>query len=91
MAGGAGNDRIFLGGGDDTLIFADGGGTDRVYGFGQGDRIVFEIEGIETFADVLTFASGSQGRTEFEFDDATSLAVYGLDAHALTEDQFLFA
>ncbi|MDF3384714.1 MULTISPECIES: calcium-binding protein [unclassified Sulfitobacter] len=90
VAGGAGDDRIFLGSGDDVLVFANGGGRDRVYGFGQGDQIAFDIEGIETFTDVLAFASGSRGRTEFEFDDVTTLTVYGLDAHTLTEDQFLF-
>lgn len=90
VAGGAGDDRIFLGSGDDVLVFANGGGRDRVYGLGQGDQIAFDIEGIETFTDVLAFASGSRGRTEFEFDDVTTLTVYGLDAHTLTEDQFLF-
>lgn len=90
VAGGAGNDRIFLGSGDDVLVFADSGGADQVYGFGRGDRIAFDIEGVQTFTDVLAFASGSRWRTEFEFDDATTLMVYGLDAHTLSEDQFLF-
>lgn len=91
LGGDGGNDLLRGGQGEDTFVFADGGGHDTVLDFQSGiDHIALDIEGIETFEDVLAVAEDRALGVELEFDDS-SVLLRGVDIADLDEGTFIFA
>ena len=90
VEGGTGDDQIFLRRGVDTIVFSEGDGADTVNSFGSRDVIELDVDGIESFADVLEVASGQGRRVEIDFGDGDSLTLTNTSLDDLSESNFLF-
>ena len=100
ITGGAGDDLLFGGQGVDTFTFETGDGSDRIVDFRpsvarrnrfiEGDKIALGVEGIDSFDDLLEFASQERGGVLFDFGEGDELFLSGTRLAALDEDQFSF-
>ncbi|WP_299505664.1 Ig-like domain-containing protein [uncultured Roseobacter sp.] len=98
LDGGAGNDLMKGGSGIDTFVF--NGGMDVIQDFDVGfvgqilvrpsDQIVIDIEGTESFEDLLGIASQSDQSLIFAFSDDNSLALHGIQLAEIDADMFSF-
>ena len=92
IAGGAGDDNLRGGLGDDTIVFSEGDGDDLVLGFDRAgdDVIVLDVDGIDSFADVLDAAGPGRGRVTLDFGDGDALTLVGVRLGSLDESDFAF-
>lgn len=90
VEGGTGDDQIFLRRGVDTIVFNQGDGDDTVNNFGKRDVFQLDVEGIETFDDVIDAASGRGRRVELDFGDGDSITLTNTSLDDLSESNFLF-
>lgn len=88
LHGGTGNDTAIGGNGADLFMFTGGDGDDIIRDFleTEGDSLLFDVDGIDSFADLQATGSASGGGTTFDFADAGSLHLQGLDLNNLTSD-----
>lgn len=93
LDGGRGRDKLFGGDDSDVFVFAQDSSRDVVFDFDQseGDRLAFNIEGVETAEDALSYASDVRGGVRFDFGRGDALTVLHLDVADLTADDFFFA
>ncbi|MDP5215781.1 fasciclin domain-containing protein [Ruegeria sp. 2205SS24-7] len=91
--GGEGNDYIFGGWGKDSFVFENGDGRDTILDFRVGsDKIdLTGYEGIHDFHDIEDDISARFFRTVIELDDGDQISLFGVRAHQLDADDFLFA
>ncbi len=83
------------GAGDDTFVFADDHGrdtiTDFVAGAAGGDVIdLRRLTAAASFTDVMAAAAQIGDDTVIDFGDGNSIALLGVDATQLEEQDFLF-
>ncbi|EFL88196.1 tandem-95 repeat protein [Ahrensia sp. R2A130] len=100
ITGGAGADVLFGGRGVDTFVFGEGSGRDTIYDFKTtrstnssliaGDQIAISIDGIDSFAQLLSYGSQSGGGVLFDFGGGDELFLRGTQLAALDENQFSF-
>ena len=93
IGGGAGNDHLGGGFGDDLFLFSRGDGFDKIVGFDRfgDDRIGLSVEGVESFDDLASLARDVRGGVTFLFGEGDALLVRGVDLDDLAADDFLFA
>lgn len=98
LAGGTEDDRLHGGWGRDTFVFNEGDGHDRVVDFdtggyrfwsGQsGDKVRLDVDGIETFDDLLAHAHQTRNGVSFEFGDGDTLTLNQTRLSQLNESHF---
>ena len=77
--GGAGNDRLWGNAGEDTFVFGNGSGHDVIedfetaFFFGEEDRLLLDIDGVDSKWDLISNLERDGRDLIFEFDDETSL------------------
>lgn len=96
IIGGRGNDVLQGGAGNDTFVFTRGDGIDRIRDFDRNgdDRISLDIEGINSFEDLLETATvRSYSRSDsvtFDFGQGDKLTLNVADFDSLSADDFIF-
>ncbi len=95
LNGGAGDDYIIAGNGKDTLIFEDLFGNDTVWSFEEGesgeDVISFQdIDGLESFEDVVAVARQEGLDTIINVSDDASITLKRVGLENLNEADFIF-
>lgn len=91
VEGGGGTDRLFGGRGDDHFVYAEGDGADRLLDFGRGDdRLSIEVEGIETFDDLVATATDNRAGLTFDFGGGDSVFLRGADLDDVDAGDFAF-
>lgn len=100
LAGGTEDDGLHGGWGRDTFVFNEGDGHDQVLDFDTGgyrfwsnqsaDKVRLDVEGIETFDDLLAHAHQSWRGVSFEFGDGDKLTLNHTWLSQLNEDHFDF-
>jgi len=97
LSGGAGDDLIFGGRGSDTFTFSTGDGSDVVFGFSAsrrsfipGDELRLNVDGIDSYDDLLGAATQTWGGVLFDFGNGDEVFLAGTRLAALDEDQFTF-
>ncbi len=98
LSGGEGNDQLIGGWGVDTFVF--NGGEDVIHDFESGfdffwwslpgEKIVLNIEGVESFDDVLSVATQHGSNTVLDFGDGDSLTLRNIWVSELESDYFEF-
>ncbi|MEM9551162.1 MAG: Ig-like domain-containing protein [Pseudomonadota bacterium] len=97
LDGGAGDDVMKGGWGRDTFVF--GGGHDQIRDFDTGrgfffswpsETIVLDLDGVDSFDDVLAAASRQGRSTVLEFSETDSLTLRGVHVYELDSDMFAF-
>ena len=93
ISGGTGRDFLIGGRGDDVFIFNEGDGNDKILDFDRrgDDRLLLNIEGVDSFEDVLDAVEETWKGVTLDFDDAGSITLAGVDADELSASDFLFA
>ena len=91
LHGGAGDDTLSGGRGDDAIVFETGDGDDTVLRFDRrgDDTLILNVEGIDSFEDVLDSASQIANVTTLDFGDAGSLRLVGTRLSDLDETDFV--
>ena len=94
--GGSGNDMLFGGQGADTFFYGAGDGQDIIFDFSPGanvagDRLAIDIEGIDNFSDLMSYASHQGNTLSFDFGNGDMLILKHTQLAALDEDMFTFA
>ena len=93
MRGGTGDDALFGGAGRDNFLFASGDGTDVIEGFdysSAGDRIVFDLDGITSFDEMLARAQQQEGGVLLDLGNGDEIFLKGTQLAALDRDSFTF-
>lgn len=91
LDGNAGDDVLTGGRGADQFVFFAGSGTDRVRDFEQGvDVIDLRPMGLEGFADIADGIVDGPNGARIVLENGDALILTGIDAAALTADDFLF-
>ncbi len=100
ITGGTGNDYLFGGRGSDTFVFRRGDGVDRVFDFEttrayrhftlEGDKITIDVDGVDSFADLMAHADQVGYSTVLDFGNGDKLILYGTQLSALDQDAFTF-
>lgn len=98
MDGGAGDDLMKGGRGVDTFVF--NGGDDVIQDFDTGfdwwffsrpsDQVVIDVDGIDSFEDLIAGASQSGRAVTFQFSEDDSLTLRNTHLDALDADMFSF-
>ena len=89
LDGGAGNDILVGGSGADQFVF--NGGIDFVLDFTQGeDELVVDIEGVDSFDDLLATGRQVEDRVVFVFDETDRLVLLDQSMETLSADNFSF-
>jgi Spondin_N/RTX calcium-binding nonapeptide repeat (4 copies) len=91
IAGGEGDDWIAGGAGADTFMFQGGDGNDEIAGFGKDDQIALNVEGVDSFEDVLAHATQRNSGVVIDFGDDGSIFLPGESLGRLSADHLLFA
>ena len=92
IGGGTENDALVGGHGNDVFVFAKGDGKDTIYDFDRlgDDRLALNVDGFNTFEDVLDVAHDVYGVVKLDFGAGDALVLYGVDVADLSADDFLF-
>ncbi len=90
ITGGAGNDRLRGGRGSDAFRFVSGDGHDEIVDFAAEDRLVLDLESINSFAGVLSHAVETRRGLELDFGHEGSLWLRGADLGSLSAEQVSF-
>lgn len=100
LIGGTGSDILFGGRGQDTFHFAEGDESDIIADFQRGrsnafftiagDKISLDVDGINSFADLMAVASEDGRDTVFDFGDGDVLVLNATRLAALDADMFTF-
>ncbi len=102
LNGNEGNDRLWGGWGQDTFVFSEGDGRDRIMDFdtGQrpwwwgyrsgGDKISINMDGVDSYDDLMDVASQQGRHTVFDFGDGDKLILSYTRLAALDQDAFTF-
>ncbi len=93
LNGGRGNDNLIGGDDADIFVFAENYDADNIRDFSQedGDRLAFNIDGVETYSDALAYASDERAGVRFDFGDGDTLLVRDLEVADLSANDFFFA
>jgi Ca2+-binding RTX toxin-like protein len=91
IAGGEGDDWMAGGAGADTFLFQGGDGNDNIVSFGKDDRIAVNVEGVNSFEDVLAHATQHDFGVAIDFGDNGSISLLGKSLSRLSADDLLFA
>lgn len=101
LAGGTENDRLHGGWGRDTFVYNEGDGHDRVLDFDTGsnwswfsrpgDTVRLDVDGIDSFQDLLAHADQKRGGVTFDFGEGDKLTLEGARLSRLNESHFEFA
>ena len=98
ITGGAGLDLLFGGAGRDTFNYSSGAGVDIIADFSTGrrwfssggDRIAINVDGIDSFEDLMAHASQQGSATVFDFGNGDLLVLSHTRLSALDSDVFSF-
>ncbi|MEM7058962.1 MAG: spondin domain-containing protein [Pseudomonadota bacterium] len=92
IAGGAGFDFIRGGRGDDQFLFSSGDDYDVIKDFNQrgDDQLVLNVDGIESFDDVLSNAHDTRFGVKLDLGDGDGILLRRVDLDELSESDFLF-
>lgn len=93
IMGGRGNDFLVGGRGNDLFYYADGDGDDIIKGFGrrtEDDRLVLDVEGIDSFEALLDTAYETRRGVEFDFGKEGSIFLVGQSVENLDAEDFSF-
>ena len=102
ISGGSGDDQLWGGWGNDQFIFTDGDGRDQIMDFSlgvnywwyksRGDSILIDVDGIDSFTDLMDIASQDGRDTRFDFGDGDGdlLILSNIQLTALDQDVFSF-
>ncbi len=94
-----GYDRLYGGRGEDLFVFAEGNGIDRIEDFETGgqrwfsrgeDVVRIDVEGIDSFADLLETSIGSHRHASFDFGDGDLLILRHTRLSELSASDFDF-
>lgn len=98
ITGGAGRDVLFGGAGRDTFHYSAGAGVDIIADFSTGrrwfssggDRITIDVDGVDSFEDLMAHASQVGRNTVFDFGNGDLLVLNHTRLSALDSDVFSF-
>ncbi|EFO28694.1 outer membrane adhesin like protein [Roseibium sp. TrichSKD4] len=100
LSGGAGNDRLWGGWGRDNFVYEAGDGRDKIMDFetghhwgwfrSRGDTISIDVDGIDSFTDLMGTASQDGRNVVFDFGNGDELILSGTRLAALDKDAFTF-
>lgn len=100
LDGGSGNDVLIGGHGRDEFHFASGSGQDEILDFetgysiwrftSVGDEIVLDLDGVDSFSDLMRYAEQSGRDTVFDFGNGDVLVLNETRLSALDADMFTF-
>ena len=93
LDGGAGNDILRGGAGADTFVVDDDeGGRDRIADFAHGVDVIDldDVDGIDSFADVMATAVQRGSNVVFRLDDDLTVVVQNTTLDAFSADDFVF-
>lgn len=100
LSGGAGDDRLWGGWGRDTFVYESGDGRDKIMDFetgfswgwfrSRGDSITIDVEGINSFVDLMATATQEGGSVVFDFGNGDELVLAHTRLAALDKDAFTF-
>ena len=100
ISGGKGDDLLFGGSGSDVFTYRFGDGSDRIMDYQaprsgrrfnvEGDRIRLDVDGIDSFEDLLAVGQNQNGGVLFDFGDGNELFLSGTRLGALDGDTFSF-
>ncbi|MGQ0672374.1 MAG: M10 family metallopeptidase C-terminal domain-containing protein [Hyphomicrobium sp.] len=91
LSGGSGNDTLTGGTGEDGFIFQSAWGRDTItdFKFGEGDRMMFDVAGLDSFAQMAVAVSGDGVDISNSLsDDIIHLA--GVTVDQVQADWFIF-
>jgi Ca2+-binding RTX toxin-like protein len=89
LEGGGGSDTLVGGSGKDTFIFSSTDGTDTIVNFTHRDIVSLNgIEGVSTFADVLSDASQVGSNTVLNFGPGETITLQGVSLSSLSSSEF---
>jgi Ca2+-binding RTX toxin-like protein len=101
LSGGTGDDLLTGGAGKDVFIFRTGDDHDVITDFDAGRRtrqnfvagdiITIDVDGIDSFADLMGVAQQTNGGVLFAFGNGDELFLQGTQLAALDKDSFTFA
>jgi hypothetical protein len=92
LVGGPGDDILTGGSGADTFAIAPGGGHDTITDFtpADGDRIDLSVfSGINSFSQLISLTTLSNGSTTITFDSNSSLVLQGFSQENLVKSDFI--
>ena len=104
LSGGPGRDVLFGGQGTDVFVYNTGDGADHVKDFAAHhspyqnwhwrrpteDIVRVDVDGVETFGDLMGFADQTRKGVSFDFGDGDELILYNTRIGQLEEDNFVF-
>lgn len=89
MIGGYGVDTFVLNGGNDLIRDFDAGADWWFYNRSS-DQIVIDINGTDSFEDLMSAGSQSRNTVTFQFSENDSLTLQGIRLAELDADMFSF-
>lgn len=98
ITGGAGRDVLFGGAGRDTFNYSSGAGVDIIADFSTGrrwfssggDKITIDVDGVDSFEELMAHASQVGRNTVFDFGNGDLLVLNHTRLSALDSDVFSF-
>ncbi len=95
ISGGTGSDLLTGGRGFDTFIYRTGDGSDTItdfetYAGGRGDTLQISIDGIDSYDDLMAYATEQDGGVLFAFGNGDQIFLEGTLLAALDDDSFTF-
>ena len=100
ISGGEGDDQLWGGWGQDNFVFSAGDGRDKIMDYSTGvrwgwfrsggDMISIDVDGIDSFEDLIATASQNRDGVVFDLGNGDELVLAHTRLAALDKDAFTF-